>query len=126
MYAKRLGKFSEDSDRTILVKFRNCDLKFELFKSRDQLRGHNIRLANEKTSLEKLQLDNLKKSGKSGYFYKGKLVVRENDHNSTNKTRIFRKAQRKQVQAHAGNESDMELDNTLSNSLNVTVDTGVG
>lgn len=102
-FARRLGS-SDNSPRMILARFKIPDHKFRLFNFRDILRSKGVRISNDPTSLERIELDNLKSKGKKGYIKGGKVVILSDEQSNS---RVFKKGNRR---------SNME--NTITTELN--------
>lgn len=88
----RLGKPGRFA-RTIIVTFAASDVKFSVFEGREALRQKGIRVANDLTSREKASLSDLREKGQKGYFFKGKLHIREQQEIAT--SRQFLNARRR-------------------------------
>lgn len=88
---------SNDKPRILLIKFHHWDKKMMLFKGRETLRSVGIRIGDDLTRRQRHALQRLADQGKFGYFYKGKLYVKEQSENTDrpNRSRTFRKAARK-------------------------------
>lgn len=90
----------KDNDNPIVIaKFRFDDDKFRIYRGRDKLSltEKGIRMSDDLTVKQMQQLKGLKEKGQIGYFYRGKLVIRENQ--TTQETSIqsctFREATRR-------------------------------
>jgi hypothetical protein len=80
----------------IIITFRHDDDKYQVFKGCDLLRKYSIRVGDDLTYKQRQMLKKLKTNeGKSGYFFRGKLCVREDNHNTEDKiNRVYRQAHR--------------------------------
>jgi len=75
--AVRVGAKEDNVDRMVVVTFRNDENKSKVYNGRDSLRQRGVRVSDYLTRRQRTQLDDLRKCGKKGYFYKGKLVELE-------------------------------------------------
>lgn len=95
-HVTRMGKRSDDYSRIVFLTFRFDDDKFKVYKGRDALRKNGIRVSDDLTRRQRAELNKLKRDGKNGYFYKGKLYAYEQMNKS--ETRVKVKAKRKSSQ----------------------------
>lgn len=115
--AKRVGSKHEGDSRMIVVKFKNEDDKFRLFKYREILRGNKIRISNDLSFMQRQKLKEVKESGLKGYFKGGKLITLPAKANQTQ--RVFKRANRQN-----SNQNDLavqephDMDTTQSNTWN--------
>ena len=86
----------------IIAKLRYDDDKFKIYKGRSELRKYGIRVGDDLTKRQRDKLKLLKNKGKTGYYYKGKLHVRDetesnlnNSQNITSTVREYRLGNRK-------------------------------
>ena len=104
----RVGKDSYDPDnpRILLIKFLHWDKKMAVLKGREKLREVGLRVGDDLTRRQRGALKQLSEKGQSGYFYKGKLHIRDKkkersssneDSNDKIETRTFVKAFRKTI-----------------------------
>lgn len=93
--AYRVGKTNDNSERLVIMKFRFDDDKAKVYKGREKLQEKCVRVADDLKQRDLLQLT--RNRGKIGYFYKGKLVVKDRpkDTDNTEKESVFRIASRK-------------------------------
>ena len=76
----RVGKkdpSNVESPRILLIKFLHWDRKMAVFRGRETLREYGIRIGDDITRRQRDSLKRLSDQGKSGYFYKGELFVRD-------------------------------------------------
>jgi hypothetical protein len=122
-FARRLGDAKGDAKgdqpRTVLVKFKDPDIKFSLLSGRDSLREQGIRIANDLTSRQHSILKQLKSKGKRGYFKGGKIHIISPEEEETSdaknvtvSTRIFRK--RPKLHHNSDSEAEHDLDNSFA------------
>lgn len=128
---KRVQIISEsegDKSSLVIVHFRYDDDKFKIYSGRQELRKFGLRVGDDLTYRQRQKLKLLKKNGKTGYFFKGKLHIREeNDTDTltgTNDARFFRQATRKTLpeQDNIVDEddiSDMLTDHVVDVQANV-------
>ncbi|KAH3839083.1 hypothetical protein DPMN_112505 [Dreissena polymorpha] len=74
---KRVGKFSPNTPRMVLAKFKTFDIKAALFKIRDQLRVKGIRISSELTQFQRTKVRELHQRGINAYFKNGVLYQRQ-------------------------------------------------
>jgi len=91
---KRVGKFSQNNTRMVLVKFKNDADKFEIFKAREPIRQKEIRVSSDLTYTQRSKLKTLRENGISAYYKNGSLIYREQT-NSENRDRRFRRGYRR-------------------------------
>ena len=76
----RVGNPNSDADENpcmVLIKFLHWDRKMAVLRGREALREHGIRIGDDITRRQRATLKRLSDEGKSGYYYKGELFVRE-------------------------------------------------
>ena len=123
---KRVFKIpqGDKSNAPIIAQLRYKEDKYRIYQGRDKLRDNGLRVSEDATFKQRQQLKSLKQQGKSGYFYKGKLVVRENVvGNSTEgptKQRVFVRAVRRSS-THVGEPNQNR--NQEQNSIHIDTDT---
>ena len=123
---KRVFKIpqGDQSNAPIIAQLRHEDDKYRIYQGRDKLRDNGLRVSEDATFKQRQHLKSLKQQGKSGYFYKGKLVVRENVvGNSTEgptKQRVFVRAVRRSS-THVGEPNQNR--NQEQNSIHIDTDT---
>ncbi|MEW8542875.1 MAG: hypothetical protein AB2693_05020 [Candidatus Thiodiazotropha sp.] len=94
--AYRVGKGTADGQPPVLlVRLRYDDDKSKIFEGRDLLRDKGIRVANDLTMRQRQLLKKLKDKGQTGYFYQGKLMIREAKQDLADPDRIIRQAYRR-------------------------------
>ena len=71
--AERIGKASSSKTRLVIIEFADHTDKLKLFKYRDALRNKSIRISNDLSYCQRLQLNDLNRQGISGYFRNGIL-----------------------------------------------------
>ena len=107
--AFRVGANMNGQPKVTVVKFRNSDIKSKLYTQRDTLRESGIRISDDLTMRQREKLQQLKTSGRTGYFHKGELKVRtEKDDGITNsvKSRMFLNANRRLVPSTIQSENE--------------------
>lgn len=107
--AFRVGANMNGQPKVTVVKFRNSDIKSKLYAHRDTLRESGIRISDDLTMRQREKLQQLKTSGRTGYFHKGELKVRtEKDDGITNsvKSRMFLNANRRLVPSTIQSENE--------------------
>ena len=91
------GTDSQNSS-LVIVSFKFEEDKYRVFGGRDLLRNVSIRVGDDLTYHQRQTLKRLKANeGKTGYFFKGKLCIRENHPSSepsTGTERVYRQARR--------------------------------
>ena len=117
---------NENADNTfpiVIVHFRYDDDKLRVYKGRDELRGDGIRVGDDLTYRQRQKLKSIKGEGKTGYFYKGKLCIRDESRaaervESEGSTRAFKTAVRRQPQnkVHDNLNTAMDTDETKLSS----------
>ena len=72
---------SPDSDKfpLVIVHFRFDDDKFRIYRGREELRKYGLRVGDDLTYRQRQKIKKLKEQGSTGYFYKGKMHIRENN-----------------------------------------------
>lgn len=95
--AYRVGKTNDKNEKLVIMKFRFDDDKTKVYKGREKLREKGVRVADDLTQRQRHLLQLTRDRGKIGYFYKGKLVVKDRPKNTDNtgKERVFLTASRK-------------------------------
>ncbi|KAL4221664.1 hypothetical protein ACF0H5_019921 [Mactra antiquata] len=96
----------------VIVTFRYEDDKYRVFNGRDLLRKNLIRVGDDLTYNQRQSLKRLKNNeGKIGYFYKGKLCVRNDNLISESSTdRVYRHARRLVTPVINSPSTDQEMD----------------
>ena len=92
----------------IIAKLRFDDDKFKIYKGRSELRKYGIRVGDDLTKTQRNTLKLLRDKGKTGYYYKGKLYVRDDTESNTNNSqssaptvREYRRGNRKLIDGQA-------------------------
>ena len=94
--AFRVGSRVNNQPRVTVVKFSNSTIKSHLYANRDALRANGIRISDDLTMRQRDKLKQLKDDGKTGYFQKRELKVREDRNDtSSNISRVFLNANRR-------------------------------
>ncbi|KAH3856938.1 hypothetical protein DPMN_099533 [Dreissena polymorpha] len=106
---KRVGLFNKNSNRMVLVKFKQYDLKGEIFKARDRLRDSGIRVSNELTMSQRNKIRDLSQRGIQAYYKNGVVYQRQ----TSTENRTFARAHRRLDQdkaMDAANASTLSVD----------------
>ena len=106
LHARRVGNKHGDNIRVIIVKLRNPEDKFTLFKYRNILRQDGIRLSNDLTYTQRQTLNTVKKNGIHGYFKGNKLITYSKPQRPEG-DRIFRRAFRPSTRPNTGATNDV-------------------
>ena len=87
---KRVFKIpqGDQSNAPIIAQLRHEDNKYRIYQGRDKLRDNG--LSDDLTFKQRQQLKSLQQQEKSGYFYKGKLVVGKSTEGPTKQRVIVR------------------------------------
>ena len=83
-----------DQPRILLIKFLHWDHKMELYKGRESHRERDIHVGDDLTRRQRQTLKRLADNGKYGYYYRGKLCIKEPKQGVSVESRTYRKAQR--------------------------------
>ena len=81
----RVGGRNQHGQRLVIAKFKSPNEKSVLYTGRDNLRKKGVRISEELTTRERDILNNLREKGRTGYFQKGKLHIRSETSNLTNR-----------------------------------------
>jgi len=116
---KRVFKIpqGDQSNAPIIAQLRHEDNKYRIYQGRDKLRDNG--LSNDLTFKQRQQLKSLQQQEKSGYFYKGKLVVGKSTEGPT-KQRVFVRAVRRSS-THVGDPNQNR--NQEKPIINIDTDT---
>ena len=115
--AHRLGKFTNQSTRPIIVKFTHHIDKMRLLNERDNLKKKRISISNDLTGHQRRTLKNLHNEGKKGYYKGGRLHWEElpttvestsHPHENTNRRPSMRPTTRSQGHSRPGGPSNAE------------------
>lgn len=117
LHARRVGTKHGNNARVIIVKLKNPEDKFTLFKYRDILRQEGIRISNDLTYTQRQTLKDVKNKGMYGYFKGHKLITYPKSQQPEGE-RIFRRAVRRSTNANpnATNDSMEVVDQTSPKS----------
>lgn len=111
-FAKAISETRDGKLPMTIVAFRYDDDKHYVYQGRDVLREQGIRVGDDLTKSQRTELQRVRNEGKWGYFYKGKLQVKEKDDtkefNNANE-RIVVKAKRRLTHADKSQSNDPEI-----------------
>ena len=116
---KRVFKIpqGDQSNAPIIAQLRYKEDKYRIYQGRDKLRDNG--LSDDLTFKQRQQLKSLKQQGKSGYCYKGKLVIGNSTEGPT-KQRVFVRAVRRSS-THVGEPN--QNCNQEQNIIHIDTDT---
>ncbi|WAR04823.1 hypothetical protein MAR_020192, partial [Mya arenaria] len=112
-YVKCIGDVKDGRQPLTVVTFRYDDDKYRIYKGRDELRKHNVRVGDDLTVKQRHQLKTLKSKGKVGYFFRGELRTMDSKTDHAGKTeRAVKQARRMLDQPAQSTTGDYASDNT--------------
>lgn len=105
----------------VIITFRHDDDKLQVYRGRTELRKVSIRVGDDLTYSQRQELRQLKLSeGKTGYFYKGQLKIRDNSlSDNVPNEREVRRAVRKVPDQSRQLQSDVFTDQDIIDSMEV-------
>ena len=121
--AFRVGSRVNNQPRVTVVKSSNSTIKSHMYANRDALRANGIRISDDLTMRQRDKLKQLKDDGKTGYFQKGELKVREDRNDtSSNISRVFLNANRRLPQVNTQLNDHETMEHNAADMSNIDTD----
>ena len=121
--AFRDGSRVNNQPRVTVVKFSNSTIKSHSYANRDALRANGIRISDDLTMRQRDKLKQLKDDGKTGYFQKGELKVREDRNDtSSNISQVFLNANRRLLQVNTQLNDHETMEHNAADMSNIDTD----